>query len=65
MCVVGVTPLGICDFALGRLIIVLDNCSLAFDGVSFFAYTSVLIVERCWRCPIDQYCIQGAISVGR
>lgn len=43
--------------------IVLDDSSLAFDGVSFFAYTGVSIVGRGERCTINQYLIWSVVLV--
>lgn len=44
ICIVRLTPLALCNFALGRLIFVLDDGALAPDGVTFLANISVCIV---------------------
>lgn len=43
VCVVGVTALTLCDFALWRLVLVLHDYSVASDGTTSFPYICVWI----------------------
>lgn len=52
-----------CDFALRRLMFDIDVCFLAFDVVSFFAYTVVPVVRRSERCLVVRYVIRDAVLV--
>lgn len=63
VCIVDVTPFALSDFALGLMILVLDDCSFAFNGVSFIAYNGVRAVGRCGRCPTDIYFVGDAVLV--
>lgn len=61
--IVSVTPLALCDYALGCLMFVIDDCFVAFDEVPFFASTKAPEFRRCGRHLSDRYCIQDAVLV--
>lgn len=65
MCVgiFNVTPLALRDFSFGPMMFVLNNCFLAFIGVSFVASIGVRVFRRCERGKIAGIKFRAQFSV--
>lgn len=61
--IVNVTPFALPYFALRPLMVVFNHFFLAFNGVSFSAFTSTRVVRRCGSLLTDRYCIQDDVLV--
>lgn len=60
---VGATPFARCNFGFGRLMFVLDDSFLTFEGVIVFANTKDRAVGTCGLCPVDRYCMRIVVLV--
>lgn len=55
--------LPLCELTLGRFMVRIDYCSLAFAGFLFFTKVSAHLFGSCGRCPINCFCIQNSLFV--
>lgn len=61
--IVEVVAFALCNLALRRLLLGLNNYHTAIDGVSFFDHTAVGVVRACTGRPIDLDFVRDAVLV--